>query len=126
MTGYRLDTQIVEGAETLVVIIEGPLDFESSLALLREADARQPSRLIVDASKFRPDFIGPRQVRKLAAVWRDSSVFRSAWVAAVAPSPVVYGLCLLFQWWVKAEGRFAVFRSHRAALNWLHGRDAKH
>ena len=120
-SAYHIDAQSFDGVEVTVVTLSGQATFERIAGLLRELEALQPSRVLVDESGLRPGFITPNQIGEIAALWRNATAFRSAWIGVSAPSPVIYGLNRMFQALANAEGRVAVFNSRAAALAWLLG-----
>jgi hypothetical protein len=119
VTGYRIDPPSSDGEDVMMVTLSGAATFEMIAGLLRELDARRPSRVLIDEGGLRPGLIGPAQIGQIVAEWRKASALRAARVAVLAPNPVIYGLNRMFQGLANAEGRIAVFSGRAEALAWL-------
>ena len=121
MTGYRIDPPSGESEDIVMVTLSGAATFEMIAGLLRELEARRPSRVLVDERGLRPGLIGPAQIGRIVAEWRKATALRAARVAVLAPNPVIYGLNRMFQAFADVEGRVSVFSTREAALAWLLG-----
>ena len=101
----------------------GEATLEGMLVLLRELDDRAKERpglrAILDESNLRVSQLRVGDVRQIIDAFRLARHIRSARVAIVAPSPVVYGMNRMAMAFADANDVFCVFRTRKEAEAWL-------
>jgi len=119
VSGYDLSAETIDGIELVSVTLSGPASLDGIIGLLRELEARRPSRVLIDESGLRAGFVSPGQIRQIADEWRKAAAVRAARIAVFTPNLVIYGLNRMFQGWADAGDRVAVFTDRAAATAWL-------
>ncbi len=116
-----IDSGPVEGVYE--VKFGGDATLERVLVLLREFDERAREspglRAILDESDLRVSQLRAGDVRRIIDAFRLARHIRSARVAIVAPTPVVYGLNRMAMAFADADDVFCVFRAREEAEAWL-------
>jgi hypothetical protein len=119
---------LVERDAHVDVVLRGRPRLETVVALFAELErltsAESELLVLVDESEIYPEAVGNTELRNMMGAWLESDGLRNqSRIAIYAPSHLVNGLALMVQAFGggPADHRLMVFRSRRAARNWLLG-----
>lgn len=117
--GYRIDRLGIGEREILAVTLSGTIAAKSLVLILDELERLQPPSVLIDESAFKASLITPADIEQIARRWATAEHLRTAFIAVIAPNPVVYGLNRMFQLVADSNLRLGVFWNRTAALEWL-------
>lgn len=125
IAGYRADSLRVGQRNVAAVNLSGPANAARILLLLDELEGRAPEFVLIDQTDLTVSLITPADIRLIANRWAGAKKLRSAVIAVVAPTPVVYGLDRMFQLVSGTDERLSVFWDRGTAMAWLCERDRR-
>jgi hypothetical protein len=125
MSSYALDSAALDQG-VVFVTLSGRATYEMIIGLLEELDSLAasgagPLRILIDESELRAGFVSVSDVKSIARRWESAQALRSARIAVVAPTPVIYGLNRMMHGFASldTENRIALFKSRVDAKAWL-------
>ncbi len=120
---YRIDLEDSKEDGIVLVKLSGRAQAETIVKLLDELNAlaeREPAvRVLIDETDLGAGLVGPRDIGRIAQVWRKAGALRSVRIAAFASNPVIYGLNRMFQGLADGAERVSVFNDRARARAWL-------